>query len=64
MTTQIIKGARVEFDSEHGPQKGTVIDVKRDISNGQPFAAVEVDHALPGCVWQVPLNDLQVKAAA
>lgn len=64
MNEQITAGTRVEFDSEHGTQKGTVIGVMEDVGKGQHFAAVEVDHILPGCVWQVPLNELQVKAAA
>lgn len=61
---KIISGARVAFDSEHGPQQGTVLGVLRDISNGQRFAAVEIVHELPGIVWQVPVEQLQVKAAA
>lgn len=64
MNTSITKGTRVAFDSDYGPQKGIVIGVQRSITNGQSFAVIEVDHALPGCTWSVPLNDLQVKAAA
>jgi hypothetical protein len=64
MQTQIIAGTRVEFDSEHGPQKGTVIGVQKDISNGQAYAVVEVDHVLNGCTWQVPLNNLQHEAVS
>lgn len=64
MKDQITKGTRVGFDSEHGPQKGTVIGILQDIGNGQRVAAVEVDWQMSGFVWQVPVNDLQVLAAA
>lgn len=63
MKTEITAGSRVKFDSDHGPQKGTVIDVKRDIANGEGFAVIEVDHALAGCVWQVPLTKLAAEVA-
>lgn len=64
MKTQITAGTRVEFDSDYGPQKGTVIGVQRDVANGEPYAVVEVDHALSGCTWQKPLKDLQAEAVA
>lgn len=64
MKHEITAGMRVEFDSEHGPQKGTVVGIQKDITNGQGHAVVEVDHALAGCTWVVPLPDLQPAAVA
>ncbi len=55
----IQQGSRVEFDSEHGPQKGTVLGVTCDVGNGEPFAVIEIDHAMAGMLWKVPLQQLQ-----
>lgn len=59
----LMQGSRVEFDSEFGPQVGTVLDVTRDVGNGEPFAVVELDHAMAGMLWKVPLHQLQPTAA-
>jgi hypothetical protein len=63
MKTEFTTGSRVKFDSDHGPQKGTVIGITRDIANGESFALIEVDHVLPGCTWHVPLTKLAPEAA-
>jgi hypothetical protein len=63
MTIIIRPGMRVEFDSEHGPQKGTVVGELKDINNGEKYAVVAIDHALSGCVWQVPASNLQPEHA-
>ncbi len=59
MKDEITKGISVAFESNEGPQSGTVVGVIKDLSNGQGFAVVEIDHVLPGCVYQVPLHDLR-----
>jgi hypothetical protein len=64
MKHEITTGMRVAFDSEHGMQNGSVIGIQKDISNGQGYAVVEVDHALSGITWQVPLANLQPEAVA
>ncbi len=61
--TTIDPGARVEFDSEFGPQTGTVLTITRDVGNGQPFAVIEIDHGMAGMPWKVPLQQLQLQPA-
>lgn len=63
-TPPLDQGARVQFDSEYGPQVGTVLGVTRDVGNGEPFAVIEIDHAMAGMLWKVPLHKLQPSAAA
>lgn len=59
MKKSITIGTPVEFDSEHGPQRGTVADIKANI------ATVKVVGTLSNMPWTVPVNELQrVKAAA
>lgn len=56
-------GAPVKFDSEHGPQCGTVSAIKADLGNGRRVAAVQVPGTLDGQPWHVPLDQLQHAAA-
>lgn len=64
MTNSIEEGSRVEFDDiDYGLQKGTVLGVTRNVGNGEPFAVVEIDHALAGMLWKVPLHKLQALPA-
>ena len=62
--TTIAAGSAVKFDSEHGPQNGTVEDIKTDISNGAKIALVRVAGTLDGAPWRVPVNELHHAAAA
>lgn len=65
MQEQIIRpGAAVEFDSESGPQKGIVSEIKTDIANGAKVALVDVTGTLGGVPWHVPVNDLRALEAA
>lgn len=61
MQQNISTGTPVTFDSEHGPQRGTVSGIKRDVTNAQQWAVVEIDHDLPGILMNVPLDKLQVR---
>ena len=57
-------GSPVTFDSEHGPQRGTVDAIRCDISNGAKLATVIVAGTLSGAPWTVPINDLRHVEAA
>lgn len=57
-------GSTVKFDSEAGPQQGTVEDIKTDIGNGAKVAMVRVIGTLDGAPWRVPVNELQHAEAA
>jgi len=57
-------GSSVKFDSEAGPQQGTVTEVKTDIGNGARVAYVRVPGTLDGAPWRVPVNELQHAEAA
>lgn len=59
----ITAGARVAFDTEHGPQKGTVAEIKPDLGNGQRIAIVCVNGTQGGAPWHIPVNELQRVAA-
>lgn len=52
-------GNRVVFESDRGPQVGTLINIVRDVGNAQPFAIVAVDDRLSGFLASVPVADLQ-----
>jgi hypothetical protein len=52
-------GSPVTFDSEAGPQSGTVIELKTDIGNSARIAFVRVNGTLDGAPWRVPVNELQ-----
>jgi hypothetical protein len=65
MNPQITAGARVEFETEDGPQVGVVEHIKPDVGNGQRIALVRVAGTLDGMPWQMPIEQLQIiKAAA
>jgi hypothetical protein len=57
-------GSLVTFDSEAGPQQGTVAELMTDISNGSKVAIVRVIGTLDGAPWRVPVNELQHLEAA
>lgn len=57
-------GSPVKFDSEAGPQQGTVAEILTDIGNGARIAFVRVAGTLDGAPWRVPVNDLQLLEAA
>jgi|GEM_PF-1998500 len=57
-------GSTVKFDSEAGPQQGTVAEILTDIGNGARIAFVRVVGTLDGAPWRVPVNDLQHAEAA
>jgi len=57
-------GSLVKFDSEVGPQQGTVAEILTDIGNGARIAFVRVTGTLDGAPWRVPVNDLQHAEAA
>ena len=52
-------GSPVTFDSEAGPQSGTVIELKTDIGNSARIAFVRVKGTLDGAPWRIPVNELQ-----
>lgn len=65
MTTNTIKiGARVAFDSEDGPQQGTVSGFKADLGNGRSHALVKVTGTLNGEPWTIPVDQLQQRPTA
>jgi hypothetical protein len=57
-------GSTVKFDSEAGPQQGTVAEILTDIGNGARVAFVRVDGTLDGAPWRVPVNELQHEEVA
>ncbi|MEG0082200.1 MAG: hypothetical protein RR775_09950 [Massilia sp.] len=57
-------GSPVKFDSEAGPQQGTVAELMTDIGNGAKIAIVRVTGTLDGTPWRVPVNELQHAEAA
>ena len=57
-------GSPVTFDSEAGPQSGTVIELKTDIGNSARIAFVRVNGTLDGAPWRIPVNELQNVEAA
>lgn len=57
-------GSPVTFDSEAGPQSGTVIELKTDIGNSARVAFVRVNGTLDGAPWRIPVNELQHVEAA
>lgn len=62
--TTIGPGSPVKFDSEAGPQHGTVQQILTDIGNGARVAFVRVSGTLDGAPWRVPVNELQLLEAA
>jgi hypothetical protein len=57
-------GSFVKFDSEDGPQQGTVSEILTDIGNGARVAFVRVNGTLDGAPWRVPVNELQHEEVA
>jgi hypothetical protein len=57
-------GSPVTFDSEAGPQSGTVVELKTDIGNNARIAFVRVNGTLDGAPWRIPVNELQHVEAA
>ncbi|HWX02484.1 hypothetical protein [Collimonas sp.] len=51
-------GSRVTFDSDNGIQAGYVVDLRRDIGNGEVHAWIEIDHQWPGMFQAVPASAL------
>lgn len=49
---------RVMFETGRGTLRGHVIDLLPCIGNGRKHALVEIDHALPGIVESVPVDEL------
>lgn len=60
MVESIATGTRIKFQDETGERLGVVKGCVRDISNGQQFAIIEVDHALPGMLETIPMADLVI----
>lgn len=60
----ITRGTTVKFDSETGPQTGTVQEIKTDLTNGAKVALVRVPGTLDNTPWQVPVNELDHSEAA
>ncbi len=57
--TTITVGTDVTFDSDDGPQRGTVCGFKPDVTNGRQFALVKVAGTMGGEPWQLPVNQLE-----
>lgn len=60
----ITPGASVKFDSETGPQTGTVQEIKTDLTNGAKVALVRVPGTMDNTPWQIPVNELSHAEAA
>ncbi len=63
MNASLTIGSRVEFDSEHGPQRGTVQHINRENGALPDHAIVNVDHTLEGIYWTVELDKLTLLPA-
>lgn len=63
MMQPITPGAHVTFDSEHGPQRGTVAEIRADLGNGQRIALISVPGTLDGAPWCLPVEQLRCVAA-
>lgn len=56
---RIIIGTAVTFDTDEGPQRGTVHGFKPDLSNGQKYALVKVPGTMNGALWPMPVDQLE-----
>ena len=56
---QIAVGDHVTFDTDEGNQAGIVNDLRRDLSNGELHAWVELDHQWSGMFRAVPLATIE-----
>ncbi|TCS37459.1 hypothetical protein EDC30_104263 [Paucimonas lemoignei] len=63
ITTTITPGARVSFDSDHGPQRGVVAQIRKDLIIGQQVALVQVKGTQGGMPWKMPVEKLTLEAA-
>ena len=52
-------GDTVRFESDIGPITGTVTQVKRDVSNAQEHAVIDVHGFAAGSPWNMPLDRLE-----
>jgi len=64
MKREIVVGSEVEFDSEYGPQNGTVTEIKKDIANGRPIALIDVPSTQGSASWKLPIDQLKLYKAA
>lgn len=62
MKQDITIGTPVQFDSDEGPQRGRIAELKSDLSNGQRIALVDVPGTMNGRPWEIPVNDLKQAA--
>jgi len=60
----ICPGTTVAFDSDAGPQTGTVHEIEAGISNGSKIAVIRVAGTLDGAPWRVLVSELTHKEAA
>ncbi len=49
-------GDRVVFDNEHERRAGYIVDLRRDLGNGELHAWVEIDNDLPGIFVALPIS--------
>ena len=52
-------GTPVTFESDAGPQRGTVAAIKTDLSNGAKIATIRVPGTLDGAPWTMPVAELE-----
>ncbi|GGY67865.1 hypothetical protein [Pseudoduganella albidiflava] len=57
-------GSPVTFESDAGPQHGTVAEIKTDVTNGAKIASVRVPGTMGGAPWTMPVNELSHAEAA
>jgi len=57
-------GSPVTFESDAGPQRGTVADIKTDLTNGAKVASVRVPGTLGDTPWTMPMHELRHAEAA
>jgi hypothetical protein len=57
-------GSPVTFESDAGPQRGTVAEIKTDLTNGAKIASVQVTGTLGDAPWTMPVNELRHTEAA
>ncbi|TWI65189.1 hypothetical protein IP91_02596 [Pseudoduganella lurida] len=57
---QIGRGAVVDFDTQEGPQRGTVTNLFEDITHQRTLAEIRVPNTLNGMPWLMKLTDLRL----
>lgn len=60
LVRQAARGDRVTFDTDEGHQAGVIADLRRDVSNGELHAWVQLDHQWSGMFRAVPLKDIAI----